>query len=150
MLSLRDHKRVRSSYYGGTGFADLIPNPVGELPYLYRELDGKPIIWWDPLELRASVEAWLTPAEGSAACVDRLIGFIGMLETEDQVRVGLPWVAAVVLGDPVPIARGAYTLSNWLVEVRSTALDVRLLSKWQEVVDALVVAGDGRLAAYSD
>ncbi len=150
VLSLRDHTRVRSSYYGGTGFADLIPNPVGELPYPYRELDGNPIMWWNPLELRAGVEAWLTPAKGNAECVDRLIGFIGILETEDQVRVGLPWVAAIVLGDPVPIARGAYTLSTWLVEVRPTAVDMELLSAWQEVVDALVVAGDARLAAYSD
>ena len=32
------------SYLGDTGLADLIPNPVGELPYLYREPERSPRI----------------------------------------------------------------------------------------------------------
>ena len=83
-------------------------------------------------------------------CVDRLVAFIRSMKLDDQVRVGLPWIATVVLGDPASIARGAYTLSTWLTETRSVAVDTKLLSTWQEIVDALVVAGDSRLARYSD
>ena len=155
VLDLRasTHKPPRNShysYFGDSGLADLIPNRVGELPYLYRELHATPIEWWNPLELRVDVEAWLPFAIGSAMCVDRLVAFIRTMGPDDQVRVGLPWVAMVVLRDPAPIARSAYTLATWLTETRSVAVDTALLSMWQEVVDALVVAGDVRLARYSD
>ena len=117
VLDLRasTHTSARSShhsYSGDQGLADLIPNPVGELPYLYRELHGTPIEWWNPLELRVDVEAWLPIAIGSAMCVDRLVAFIRTMGLDDQVRVGLPWVATVVLGDPAPIARGALHTCN--------------------------------------
>ena len=155
VLDLRasGYKPVRNShfsYLGDRGVADLIPNPVGELPYLYRELHGKPIHWWNPLELRPEVEVWLQSAIGSAMCVDRLVAFIRRMELSDQVRVGLPWLATLVLPDPAPIARGAYTLATWLTETRSVAVDTELWSTWQQIVDALVVAGDSRLARYSD
>ena len=42
------------------------------------------------------------------------------------------------------------TLTPWLIEIRPAAVDAGLLAKWQEVVDAMVVAGDSRLAPYSD
>ena len=145
-----DYTLGRSSYCGDTALADLIPNAVGELPYLYREVDSSPIVWWNPLELRPDVEAWLASASGNAMCVDRLISFVRTLGLDDQVGVGLPWVATVVLVDPLPIARGAYSLATWLIETRSVAVDAGLLPRWQEVVDALVVAGESRLAPYSD
>ena len=143
-------RKSHYSYFADSGLADLIPNPVGELPYLYRELHATPIEWWNPLELRIDVEAWLPFAIGSAMCVDRLVAFIRTMAPDDQVRVGLPWLATLVLRDPAPIARGAYTLATWLTETRSVAVDNALLSTWQEVVDALVVAGDSRLARNSD
>ena len=144
---------VRSSHYSyldDRAITDLIPNRVGELPYLYREVHDAPIEWWNPLELRDEVDAWLQFAIGSPMCVDRLVTFIRGMELDDQIRVGLPWVATVVLADPASIARRAYSLASWLAETRSVAVDTGLLSAWQEVVDALVVAGDSRLAPYSD
>ena len=138
------------SYFGDRDLADLIPNPVGELPYVYRELHATPIKWWNPLELRVDVATWLQFVIGSAMCVDRLVAFIRRMDLDDQVRVGLPWIAVIVLDDPAPIACGAYTLTTWLIETRSAAVDTGLLSTWQEVVDALVVEGDSRLAPYSD
>ena len=58
--------------------------------------------------------------------------------------------AKLVLADPDSIARRAYSPSNWLIDIRSAAVDAGLLSNWQEVVDALVVAGVTRLAPYSE
>ena len=72
---------------------------MGELPYLYREVDGAPIVWWEPLDLASEVEAWLVPAAGNAMCVDQLINFVRALGPDEQVRVGLPWVAKLVVAD---------------------------------------------------
>ena len=87
---------------------------------------------------------------GNATCVDQLIGFVRPFDPDNQVRLGLPWVAKIVLADPASVARGTYMLAPWLKETRSAAVEAGLLAKWQEVVDAMVVAGDSRLAPYSD
>lgn len=144
------HTPFRDDYYGDMTLAALIPNTTGGFPYLYREVDGTPIAWWDPLELVSEVEAWLVPAAGNATSVNQLIRFVSVLGPEDQVRLGLPWVAKLVVADPIRIARGAYALTPWLIEMRSVAVDAELLSAWQQVVDDLVVAGVTRLAPYSD
>ena len=137
-------------HYGDMTLAALIPNPVGELPYLYREVSSDPIVWWDPFELRHQVEAWLALAMGNATCVNQLIRFVRPFDPDNQVRLGLLWVAKIVLADPASVARGAYMLTPWLKDTRSAAVEAGLLAKWQEVVDAMVVAGDSRLAPYSD
>ena len=98
----------------------------------------------------SEVEAWLEAAAGNAQCVDQLISFLGVLGSGDQVRPGLSWVATLVLVDPARIVGRTLLLTDWLVETRSAALDARLLANWQEVVDALVVAGVTRLAPYSE
>ena len=144
------HRPFRDPYYGDMALAALLPKTTGELPYLYREVDDSPIVWWNPLELVSEVEVWLASAMSNATCVDQIIGFVRVLEPDDQVRLGLPWVAKVVLADPVRIAQGTYTLATWLIEMRSVAVDAGLLTSWQQVVDALVVAGVTRLASYSD
>ena len=140
----------QGSHYGGDwALASLIPNTVDELPYLYREVDGNPIQWWNPLEMMSEVEAWLVPAVGNARCVDQLIGFLDTLGSGDQVRVGLPWVAKLVMGNSNLIAKRSYLLPAWLIEIRSAAADTELLAIWQQIVDDLVVAGVARLAPYS-
>ena len=121
--------------------ASLIPNLIPEFVYFYREVQQTPIAWWEPLALRSEVEAWLEVAAGRAECVDQLISFLDVLASEDQVRTGLPWVAKLALSDPARIASRTYLLPTWLIETRSAAADAGLLASWQEVVDALVVAG---------
>ena len=150
-LNQSGHTPFRNEYYGDMTLAALIPNETGELPYLYREVDGSPITWWDPLELVSEVEAWLVvPVAGNAICVNRLIGFVSVLGPNDQVHLGLPWVAKLVAADPIRIARGTYALTTWLIEMRSVAANAELLTTWQQVVDDLVVAGATRLAPYSE
>ena len=154
-LDQSGHTPFQDAYYGDffgdMTLAALIPNPTGGIPYLYREVDDTPIRWWDPLDLVSEVEAWLVPAAGSAMCVNQLLGFVSTLGPDDQVRLGLPWVAKLVVADPTRIASGAYApLTAWLIEMQPVAANTGLLTTWQRVVDDLVVAGVTRLAPYSD
>ena len=100
--------------------------------------------------MRPEVEAWLAAAKGRAYCVDRLIRFVHVLAPEEQVRIGLPWVSTLVLWAPVHAAGHSLVLRRWLIEIRSAAEDAGVLDGWQEVVDALVVAGATELAPYSE
>jgi hypothetical protein len=144
------HTPFEGRHYGDYALATLLPNTAGEVSYLYRELEGDPIAWWQPVAWEATVETWLSLAEGNATCVDHLIGFIRPLTVENQVRLGLPWVATLVLPNPSRIANHSFLVSSWLIEVRQTASDEGMLPNWQRVVDALVVAGTSRLAPYSE
>ena len=152
VLTLNDSRRAREQHghYGGGALAVLIPNATYETLYLYPEVQDSPIPWWEPLALQPEVEAWLPAAAGCADCVDQLISFLGVLASEDQVRTGLPWVATLVLADPASVGGRTFLLPGWLIETRSAAVDIGLLASWQEVVDALVVAGVTRLALYSE
>lgn len=146
----KDHQPFDGRHYGEYARASLMPNLAGEVTYLYRELAGQPIVWWDPRALVPTVAEWLPGARGDARCVDHLISFVRALDAADQVRLGLPWVAELVLANPDQVARRSYLLSAWLIEVRPAVTDAAPLATWQRVVDALVVAGDSRLAPYSE
>jgi hypothetical protein len=137
-------------HYDHYARASLVPNTAGEVTYLYRELEKAPITWWQPLSWQSTIEQWLPLGLGNPRCVDQLISFLRPLGPEDQARVGIPWVARLVLADPSRVANRTYLLSSWLIEVRQAASDVDLLSDWQRIVDALVVAGVSRLAPYSE
>ena len=149
-LNQSGHTPFRDAYYGDMTLAALIPSATGELPYLYREIDGSPITWWDPMELVSEVEAWLVLVAGNVICVNQLISFVNVLGPDDQVRLGLPWIEKLVATDPGRIAGGAYALTTWLIEIRPVAVDAGLSVTWQRVVDDLVVAGVTRLAPYSE
>jgi antitoxin (DNA-binding transcriptional repressor) of toxin-antitoxin stability system len=130
--------------------ASLLPNAAGEVTYLYRELSGAPLSWWDPAGMVDTVEAWVPGARGIATCVDQLISFLRPLPVDEQARRGVPWIATLVLAAPSRVARSSFFLATWLVEVRAEAAGGGLLSEWQRIVDALVVEGVSRLAPYSE
>jgi DNA-binding transcriptional ArsR family regulator len=144
------HTPFGDRHHDDYALAALIPNPAGELTYFYQEVENEPIVWWEPLAWQSTVERWLPFAQGNPRCVDHLISFLGPLAPEDRARVGLPWVASLVLADPSRIANRTFLLSSWLIEVRQATSDAGLLSDWQRLVDALVVAGVSRLAPYSE
>ena len=152
VLDLNDngHTPFDGRSYGDLALAELLPNPTYETQYLYRELRGEPITWWDPLAMRSEVEAWLVPAIGNATCVDQLVSFLRVLSPEDQAQLGLPWVAKLVLPSPGNIANRTYLLADWLIEMRAVSDAVGLSAIWQQVVDDLAVEGDRRLAPYSE
>jgi DNA-binding transcriptional ArsR family regulator len=144
------HTPFGGRHYGDDALAALMPNPAGEVSYLYREVESEPIVWWEPLAWQSIVKQWLPIAQGDATCVDHLITFLAPLPAEDQARVGLPWIASLVLADAEGVANRTFLLSSWLIEIRQAASDPRLLATWQRIVDALVVAGVSRLASYSE
>src|SRR5262249_2164513 len=137
-------------YLSQLGFAALIPGPAYNWSYLYRELDSAPIIWTDVLAWQPAIEAWLPFAVGQPASVDSLVVLLQTLPATDQVRTGLPWVAALVRPTPGAIADRRPALRAWLPEIRTPAADTGMLALWQELVDALAVAGDSALAPYSE
>ena len=149
-LHNRRHVQFRKDFHGEIALAALIPNATYEAQYLYREIQEKPIVWWEQLALRPEIESWLTPAAGNARCVDQLIGFVRVLSSEDQARMGLPWVATLVQASPEEIAKGSFLLADWLIETRSAANSADLSAQWQQVVDSLVVEGVASLAPYSE
>jgi DNA-binding transcriptional ArsR family regulator len=152
VISLHEsgHMPFGGRHHDDYALAALIPNLAGEGTYLYQEVEHEPIVWWQPMAWQSTVERWLPLAQGNPRCVDHLISFLGSLAPEDQARVGLPWVASLVLADPSRVANRTFLLSSWLIEVRQAASEADLLSDWQRVVDALVVAGVSRLAPYSE
>ena len=152
VLDLNDseHTPFEDHHHGDMALAALVPSAANKASYLYREVQDEPIKWWDPLALRREVETWLEVAAGNPICVDKLVIFLGTIAPEDQARMGLPWVATLVLADPVRVARESWILSDWLIEMRPAVADVGLEAMWQQVVDALVVAGVQRLAPYSE
>lgn len=152
VLNLHDtgHTPFQDAHIGDMTLAALIPNPASDGAYLYREVQNKPIVWWEPLAWRSEVEAWLAVAKGHASCVNQLINFLDVLTREDEVAEGLPWIATLVFADPARVARRTNLLPNWLIEIRSAAATAGLSSTWQQVVDALVVEGETRLAPYAD
>ena len=144
------HKAFQDGVYGEMALAALIPNVAPEFKYFYREIQEKPIVWWEMLALDSEVEDWLETAIGNANCVDQLISFLRVFEEEKQARVGLPWVSTLVLGNPKNVAKRSFMSADWLIETRSAAASVGLSARWQQVVDALVVEGVSRLAPYSE
>lgn len=121
----------------------------GRGSYLYPKVEDSRIPWWQPLEMKPEVEAWLATAAGRPYCVDHLIRFLHVLTPEEQVRTGLSWVSMLVSADPDHAAGHALAHSTWLIELHSAAEDAGLLASWRGVVDALVVAGVRQLAPYS-
>ena len=144
------HKPFPRGHYGDMALAALLPNPAHDVSYLYREVQGDPIIWWNPLLLQREVDEWIPLAQGMATCVDQLIIFLDALSSKEKLHIGLPWITDLVLPDPNGIAAGSFMISTWLIEQRPDAAETDLLAVWQRIVDALVVAGVTRLAPYSD
>ena len=152
VLELNDsgHTPFQGRYFGDMALAALVPNTTPDTGFLDREVQETPIMWWEPLQLQSEIAAWLVPAAGIPECVDQLVSFLRALTTEDQARTGLPWVAELVLAGPEQSANRTYTLTEWLIEIRAAAADAGLSAEWQQVVDALVVAGVRTLAPYSE
>jgi hypothetical protein len=137
-------------HYGETSLAALMPRPMSDWLYLYREIESTPRQWADVHAWRAEIDSWVIHAVGKPECVDSLIGLLLSLSLSDQASIGLPWVASISLADAEPFARRSWLLATWLIDVRSAAADAGKTTVWQELVDALVVAGENRLAPYSE
>jgi predicted DNA binding CopG/RHH family protein len=137
-------------HYGDYALAALAPNATYETEYLYREVQTKPIEWVDPIAWQHAIERWLPLAAGNPRCVDSLIGLIHKLPLDKQASTGLRWVRTLALDHVEHVVARSFALNSWLIETRSAAEHAGTLSDWQELVDALVVAGATELAPYSE
>ena len=136
-------------YDGDLALAALMPNRVYEHAFLYREIQTEPIMWWTPRDWQHTVEEWLPLARGNITCIDQLVNFLIPMHIVERIRTGLPWLADLVLAQPDRVAQRTYLLVDWLIEAQPVARDGGVLDVWQQIVDALVVAGETRLAPYS-
>ena len=128
----------------------LIPTPATTVHFLYRETESEPIHWWQPLTLRVEIEELLATGDTSPWCPNRLIEFLQAVDTDDQARLGLPWIQPLVSADPDNVCTYSPLLRRWLPEIQHAAATVGLQNVWQAIVDDLVVVGDIELAPYSE
>jgi predicted DNA binding CopG/RHH family protein len=149
-LVAREPDTVDDRDGGERALSALAPMRVQEIEFLYRELDGNPVEWRDPLAWRDAIERWLPHAAGYSHCVDSLIALIDVLPAHEQATIGLAWVRALVLDHVPTVVNRSYMLTRWLVDIRPAAEDADTLDSWQELTDALVVAGATTLAGYSE
>ena len=117
---------------------------------MYREIESEPVRWADPLGWREAIESWLPLAGGKPGCVDALIMLLRTLPTSDQATTVLTWVSSIAMADVDSVASRSYLLAEWLIELRPASENAGTLRTWQDIVDALVVAGVARLAPYSE
>ena len=149
-LNRSGHKPFVDGYFGRAALAALVPGPTHEMSFLYREVATEPISWTDLLAWEEQIDAWIPVAAGESECVDSMLSAARSLSEEDQVMFGLPRVARLVEGDVESAARRSFLLTDWLISVRAAADAAGMLAPWQQLVDSLVVAGNSRLAPYSD
>ena len=142
--------RFQEGLFGELALAALIPNHAPANAYMYMEMEGEPITWWDAVGLRPDIELWLETAAGNGRCVDQLIECLRALTEEEQAKVGLPWVAGLVLHAPAETAKSSFLVATWLIDIRPHVAPTDLPATWQKIVDALVVEGVTRLAPYSE
>ena len=152
VLDLRAHGQdpFADYRYGDLALAALMPSPVQEIEFLYRELSAPPLRWARPLEWSETIERWLQFAAGEPGCVDSLIATLLALAPTEQAQAGLSWVTALALGHGENVATQSYALQTWLIEIRPAVEQAGTLDDWQQLVDELVVAGAGQLAGYSE
>lgn len=153
VLDLRSAGRAAfdDRHYGATCLAALMPRPMADWLYLYREIESTPRVWADVEAWRTDVDAWVPHALGQPECVDSLIGLLlTSLPLRDQARLGLSWISTIALADVDAAATRSWLIAPWLIDIRAAATDIGSGPIWQALVDALVVAGQNRLAPYSE
>jgi len=136
-------------YYGAAALDALAPHRASDIGFLYRELGTSPVEWRDPLGWSDALDAWIEIATGRPSCIDALIWLVDELPIALQLQFALPRVARLAETDIEAAATRSYVLSKWLIELRNAGPRKHQLASWQQLVDALVVAGDRRLAPYS-
>lgn len=148
-LARNSDQMFTDNYFGEASLAALVPMSPLDGTLMYREVDTEPVPWADPVAWHAALDDWLVVAAGHPRCVDALIGLIRTLPAADQLKLGLPWITTATIGDVDSVARGSYSLEEWLIQIQASITDASTRDAWQRLVDALVVAGATNLAPFS-
>ncbi len=144
-----DENPFQDHHWGEWAASALLPDPVTWAQGLHNEVSEVPIDWVNVEDLANLIDGWLPVARGSVKCVDALIRVLRKMPVPDQVVRGLQWMTVLCLHDSRAIVKQTWMSDEWLKDVRSAAEELGLLSKWQVLVDAMVVAGNDALAPYS-
>ncbi|WP_346535610.1 ATP-binding protein [Micromonospora sp. DPT] len=139
----------RERTWGAWAAAALLPNPLPWTQGLYNELSGPPIDWVDPPSLTDLVNRWLPVGMGEARCLDALIRLVRKLPAAEQATRGLAWVTDLCVQDGRVTVNRSTSSNEWLTAIRAAVEEHGTLPQWQALIDALVVAGNSGLAAYS-
>ena len=132
------HEHFGDNLSGTSALNALLPQP------------GDPIAWTDPIAWEEQLKAWIEVATGRPQCVDAFIGVIAGLQATEQATFGLPRVRTLVGPDPRTASDHSVALDRWLLGIREAASEVEAMDAWQDLVDALVVAGNTRLSKFSE
>jgi hypothetical protein len=99
---------------------------------------------WTP-----QVDRWLNATQASSNALLHLVIAIGELDVVDQVDQGLRWIEQAV--ERAGRNCGSTdALPEWLRKRRADVRGEEQTSRWQRVVDLLVVAGDTRVSELAD
>ncbi|MEV4842765.1 ATP-binding protein, partial [Micromonospora matsumotoense] len=139
----------RQETWGAWAAAALLPTPLEWTQGLYNELTAEPIDWVEPAKLTALVDRWLSVGRGQARCVEALIRLVRRLPIEEQATRGLAWVSELCVQNGRATVKRSTSSNEWLTATRAAAEEHGTLQQWQTLIDALVVAGNSGLAAYS-
>jgi hypothetical protein len=132
-----------------SAFAALVPKPAYSWGYLTLEFVGEPEQWRDLVAWSQQVDRWLNVAVGSRESIDALVSAVRELEIKDQIETGLIWIERLVQRSRENSAY-TFTLPEWLRELRAKLTTSEQETRWQRIVDALVVSGDMRVADLTD
>ncbi len=110
---------------------------------------SEPIDWVDAGSLADCLDRWVAVARGRWECVDDLIFVIRRLERSDQVGRGIRWVHDMCVVDGKTAITRSWGIAEWLIDIQTDAENLGHGDAWQRLVDALVVAGNEKLAPYS-
>ncbi|WP_129675990.1 hypothetical protein [Candidatus Chloroploca sp. Khr17] len=135
--------------WGDYAEAALIPNSAAGRSYITIELAGQPYRWRDLLTWGSQVDRWLRAITGSRMSIDHLVIAVRDLDVANQVEQGLRWIERIVAKSGVNCA-STFTLPEWLHERRADLVTDDQITRWQRVVDLLVVAGDSRVSDLAD
>ncbi len=145
----QDPSPYKENHWGDWAAAALLPAPPSWTQGLYNELTGPAIDWVKTEDLLDLIDQWIPLGRGETMCVDALIRILRKLPLAEQVTRGLKWITLLCTLDGQIVVNQTLLSNDWLKEVRSTAEELNGLGEWQELVDAMVVAGNEGLAPYS-
>lgn len=135
--------------WGSWAAAALLPSPLVWSQGMYNELAGLPIDWVNPALLTDHIDAWTHASPAESKVVDALLGFIARLPETQQVTHGIQWVANACARNGTVRVHESHSLATWLKQTRLPAELNGQGPAWQQLVDALVVAGNAELAPFS-
>ncbi|MFB7512933.1 hypothetical protein [Streptomyces sp. NPDC056144] len=139
----------RDRPWGAWAAAALLPEPLQWTQGLDNEITGEPVDWVRAEDLIEAIDDWLPAARGQVRPINALIGILRRLPKEVQATRGVRWVSALCVQEGLVTVRLSGLSDDWLTDIRSTAEELGEAEEWQMLVDALVVAGNERLAPYS-